>query len=254
MRLNSIQLLEPLLTKKLLLTGENMHPKKTTHEQTISDLKNSAQTVGQLYPALVDKKGNIIDGKHRLKADPKWPTLTIKTIDSEEDRLLATLVANVCRRKVSSVEKTNILENLGRIYLKKGLNHSQLAKRISEKTGMTYRWVMKYLPDYLKMRPGLGGPKKLKYGKIVKDAALIADKYELLKKSQKKVVNIVNYSNTNFATIILDKKFYLKLKEASSALGVNPSVIINNALLQTLQKVEKLANENNPSILMCVSK
>ena len=203
---------------------------------------------------MVDKEGNIIDGRHRLKADPKWPTFTIKTIDSEEDRLIATLVANVCRRKVSSIEKTDILENLGRIYLKEGLNHSQLAKRISEKTGMTYRWVMKYLPDYLKMRPGLGGPKKLKCGKIGKDAASITEKYGLLRKSQKKVVNIVNYSNTNFATIILDKQFYLKLKEVSSVLGVNPNVIINNALLQTLQAIEKLANESNPSLLMCVSK
>jgi len=37
------------------------------------DLKIS-EKIGQLYPVLVDAEGNVIDGFHRLEADPKWRT------------------------------------------------------------------------------------------------------------------------------------------------------------------------------------
>jgi hypothetical protein len=245
--------LEDCLAPIVSLGGERLEtPEIRAQRQAISNIKNSAGFVGRLYPVLVDKHGEIIDGRHRLKADPSWPTVEVKNVDSEERRLIARLVANVCRREVSSTEKTEILRNLGRLYLKQGLHPNQLAKEISQKTGMSYRWVMKYIPDNLKMRPGLGGPKKLKnlYPSIYtsKVAVLATEEYKLLGEPREKVANLASYSNTKFATIILDKRFYLRLKEAASALGVSPDVIINNALLQTLQKVEKLAKENSPPL------
>lgn len=219
----------------------------TEQKQMISDLRSSSEFVGQLYPALVDANGNIIDGKHRLEADPTWPTIEVKTVDSEEKRLVAMLIANVCRRVVSSEEKTEILKSLCRIYQSQGLRPDQLAKELSKKTGMTYRWVMKYLPDNLKMRPGLGGPRRTaSFGKT-KVEGFVGEYYRLLNEPHEKIASVTSYSNTEFATVLLDRRFFLKLKEAASTLGVSPNVIINNGLLETLHKAEVFAREKSPS-------
>ena len=38
------------------------------------------------------------------------------------------------------------------------MKHGEIAYKIAEETGMSYRWVMKYLPDRVNERHGLGGP------------------------------------------------------------------------------------------------
>lgn len=81
-------------------------------------------------------------------------------VDTEEDRLAARLISNVCRRDVSAGEKSEVLGKLGEIYLGEGLKSGRIAYKIAEETGMSYRWVMQYLPDKLKEIPGLGGPSK----------------------------------------------------------------------------------------------
>jgi hypothetical protein len=87
----------------------------------VSDLRLSSVRVGKLYPVLLDGDGNVIDGQHRLHVDKSWPTVRLEHIKSEEDRLPARLISNVCRRTVSAEEKSEILGRLGEIYLKKGV-------------------------------------------------------------------------------------------------------------------------------------
>lgn len=52
-----------------------------SHAVTIRD---SVAEVGHLYPVLVDQHGRILDGKHRLRADPGWIGYK-KTIRIEDD-------------------------------------------------------------------------------------------------------------------------------------------------------------------------
>ena len=78
-------------------------------------------------------------------------------IETEEQRLVGRLVSNVCRRHISAQEKMDMLEKLGQIYLSQGLTVGKIAPKIAEETGMSYRWVMNYLPDKYKERPGLEG-------------------------------------------------------------------------------------------------
>jgi hypothetical protein len=212
--------------------------------QIVSELKNSAFLVGKLYPVLVDKNGEVIDGRHRLEADSTWPKVEVQGVESEEQRLLARLISNVCRRSVPSSEKTEILGKLGHLYLERGIPTSGLVRGISEKTGMSYRWVMKYAPDELKARPGLGGPKSVKDVYESKVARLATDDQLFVEPSQR-VANIASYSNTNFATIMVEKQFYLKLEHAATELGVDLDVIVNNTLLLTFQKLVKLAKESD---------
>jgi len=121
-----------------------------TRKRVVSDLKASSERVGRLYPVLLDRNGNVIDGQHRLTADENWPKIRLENVETEEQRLLARLISNVCRRHVPAEEKTELLGRLGEIYLKEGVEPGKIAYKIAEKTGMSHRWVVKYLPNKFK--------------------------------------------------------------------------------------------------------
>ena len=55
-----------------------------SHKRVISGLKASSERVGRLYPILLDKHGNVIDGRHRLEADEKWPKIRLENVETEE--------------------------------------------------------------------------------------------------------------------------------------------------------------------------
>jgi len=76
------------------------------------DMKASLKEVGVLYPALADAKGRIIDGIHRLGADPRWPVYKLPDINTDTKYLLARIIANTHRRTVSAEEKKKWLDEL----------------------------------------------------------------------------------------------------------------------------------------------
>jgi hypothetical protein len=122
------------------------------------DLKKSKK-IGQLYPVLVDSKGNVIDGFHRLEADPKWRTEKLAEIDTEEKLLVARCVANWHRRQVSVEEKKEWINGLARIYKKQGLKvkadfpfENQIKNKIVEVTGLHHKTVENYLSNEFKQR------------------------------------------------------------------------------------------------------
>ena len=47
------------------------------------------------------------------------------------------------------------------------------------------------------------------------------------------------YANTHFVNVMVEKPFYAKLEKAAEKLGTTPDVLINNALLLTLKKLDK---------------
>lgn len=119
------------------------------------DLKASTKEIGQLYPVLKAKDGEILDGFHRSQSDPSWKTLVLEHIDSEEKKLIARLVANFHRREISRGEKTIWINSLAAIYQKEGLKvegkrgktqgPNEIVQRICERTGVAWRTVMEYL-------------------------------------------------------------------------------------------------------------
>jgi len=112
-------------------------------------ISKSIPQVGYLYPVLKDAEGNVIDGYHRLQSDPNWPVQIIENIRDPAQLVLARLVANVCRREVSAQEKTEWLKKLATLT-------GWTPKQIADNLPVSYRWVMKYIPDELKERPGAG--------------------------------------------------------------------------------------------------
>ncbi|MGB9853315.1 MAG: hypothetical protein ACPLRY_00690 [Candidatus Bathyarchaeales archaeon] len=221
-------------------------------EEITLGLKLSSKHIGRLYPVLLDRYGNIVDGLHRLEADPHWPKMKIDHIKSDEDRIIARLIANVCRRSVPAEEKSEMLKELGELYVKAGIKPgAELANKISEKTGMSYRWVMKYLPDEFKERPGIGGPSKrfnlvkgnLYEGKVARFATFQIE--VLLSEPVEKVLTVKKYANVNFVQAMLEKRFYVNLERLAEKLDTTPEVIINNLLVSAVRKLMEISRSNN---------
>jgi len=147
--------------------------------ELIDILRTTRWKLGAGYPVLVDMEGNIIDGIHRLRADPNWPRRRIE-VSGVESKILR-LVLNVARRSVSTDEKRKLLGVIAR-------ETGWIPKEIAENIGMSYTWVMKYLPDEYKVRPG-AGPRvtrrvtqpevkpKRPFAEVVREAAEVGARY-----------------------------------------------------------------------------
>jgi len=201
----------------------------------VSDLKASSERVGRLYPVLLDRHGNIIDGQHRLAADENWPKIRLESVETEEQRLLARLISNVCRRHVPAEEKTEMLGRLGEIYQKEGVEPGKIAHKIAEKTGMSYTWVMKYLPD--KFKDGVKSESATRrVAKRDSKRRLISIELE---DPPKGAVAIKTYGNTNFVNVMLERKFYRQLEETAEKLETTPDKLVYNAILLVLKNLSQ---------------
>jgi hypothetical protein len=189
-------------------------------------LKSSSKRIGQLYPILIDFYGNIIDGKHRFSVDEKWKTIRLKHIKTEKDRLIARIISNTLRRTVSGGEKKELLGKLGEINLNEGVQPGRIANKIAKETGMSYQWVMKYLPDRFKDRL-----QSEKAKSALQRGAGISKPLDI----SEDVLSIKSYANTEFVNIILKKSLYKKLKEKAEKLETTPSKLVYNAILQILK-------------------
>jgi hypothetical protein len=107
------------------------------------DLAKSGKAIGKLYPILKDKHGNIIDGFHRLEADPEWPSVTVDAIDNPKKLALARLVANACRRGVLNSE---MLDHIS--FLMK--SEHMTVKEIATETGIDETTIYPHIPPELK--------------------------------------------------------------------------------------------------------
>ena len=64
----------------------------------VEEIRESIAEYGDLrgyFPVLVNKQGDVIDGRHRLAIDRNWPTRTIDTESDDGKVLAAALAANV---------------------------------------------------------------------------------------------------------------------------------------------------------------
>jgi DNA-directed RNA polymerase subunit M/transcription elongation factor TFIIS len=112
-------------------------------------IAKSVGQIGHLYPVLKDAQGNVIDGVHRLNIDSKWPSRTVEEVKDATQLVIARLIANVCRRTVPREEKTEWLRQIATLT-------GRTPRQIAENLPVSYNWVMKYIPDEFKERPGQG--------------------------------------------------------------------------------------------------
>jgi len=61
---------------------------------------------------LMDAEGIVIDGYHRLAADPDWPRVTVDWLSDPIGAGMLKLICNTVRQDVSPEEKTRLLIDL----------------------------------------------------------------------------------------------------------------------------------------------
>ena len=114
-------------------------------------LKESAEKLGKLVPIIEDAFGNIIDGFHREKLDPKWPRIRLDHVNDPIKLEKARIAINQCRRVVDAEERG---KSYGKLIEMTGWTPKQLA----ENTGIKYTTIMTYLPDKFKEKSWVQKP------------------------------------------------------------------------------------------------
>lgn len=124
------------------------------------DIRQSEKDVGQLYPVLIDKKGRVIDGLHRLNIDPSWRTVTLENIDSEEKFLKARIISNLHRRTVPASEIRAWINDLAEVAVTEhDIKPGRISDWIAEGTGYDYKTVLRYLDEKYKSKISVKGGK-----------------------------------------------------------------------------------------------
>lgn len=201
------------------------------------DLKVSSDKIGQLYPILVDHYGHIVDGEHRFQADRTWRRITLSHIKTERDRLVARIVANNVRREVPLTEKARLLQQLGQLLLDEGAPRGRIARTIADVTGMSYRWVTKYLP--LAFKDELQSERASRAGAGARRAAVTVLEDCLKPPKRQGSVVVKRYVNADFVSLTVEKRFYDDFEGHSLALGVPIETSFLRALEDYSEKMKR---------------
>lgn len=117
------------------------------------DLRKSAEKVGELYPVIMSKTGEVIDGFHRINAKAEWRREVREDIDSPEKVLKARLIANKFRRQVTAEEVRGWINDLAEIALTEhGVVPGEISGWVAEETGYSRDQVTNYLIDKYKKK------------------------------------------------------------------------------------------------------
>ena len=143
--------------------------------------------------------------------------------------MIARLVSNNVRRSITPKEKSDLLDKLGQIFLEKGWSPGNIAYKLTEETGMSYRWVMKYLPKKYKDH----------YQSARRTVAHHATQGMKLTPIPAGILEVKSYVNTEFVNICVRKDFYNRFVEKAEKLGTKAETLIYNALIQ----VENIINK-----------
>ena len=122
--------------------SSELHVSALSEDEDVQGLRGSQKKRGSFYPVLVSSSGEVIDGFHRLAANPNWPKFTVEGIIDPLQLAMARLISNE-RRDVSAEEKAQLLRE---IYVYSKWSPKQMA----EELGWNIRTVYRYLPEDLK--------------------------------------------------------------------------------------------------------
>lgn len=109
------------------------------------NLKDSMEKAGCLVPCIEAADGSLVDGEHRRKEKPSWPTVRVPSIDTPAKKEIARLIINVHRRTPDFHEKR---ESLRKIVELTGWSPQELIDNLP----FSKAWVYKYLPSDLKRK------------------------------------------------------------------------------------------------------
>jgi len=154
------------------------------------NLKKSTSVVGQLYPALLDAEGKVIDGLHRLEDDKDWKVETLEHIDTPYKYYCARLVANKIRRGAGADEIARYVNEMAGILVDEGFRPPEIGKKITQDVGWkNLETCLRYLEDEYKTVTKPKGSKKIDSESISKPFTLTDAKAELGDEKVEKLKN-----------------------------------------------------------------
>jgi 16S rRNA G966 N2-methylase RsmD len=121
-------------------------------------LKADIKQRGVLVPVFVDEEGNILDGRHRLKIDPKAPrTVVTGLTDAEKEAFV--FRSNNARRNLSQAQKKELLKRMKEtaVRLKEQDKKHWTDKRIGEALGVARETVRDWFAKPKKTNTSIGG-------------------------------------------------------------------------------------------------
>jgi len=155
------------------------------------------------------------------------------------DRLILRLHLNVIRRNAPAREKTELLEEIGKILLEKGVPPGEISKKIAEKTGMSYTWVMKYLPD--RFKDDL--QKERASSATHRVAARVRKLLDFLKPPPKKLLKVNSYKTSNRLHVIFDPPLYEGVPEILEEMNTTLDVFLQNIVERHMRELKNLKSE-----------
>ena len=69
---------------------------------------SDAAGIRERDPALFDEEGNLLDGRHRLKIDPKWPRKVVKGLKTDAEKMAFVFQVNFSRRNLTPDQKQEL--------------------------------------------------------------------------------------------------------------------------------------------------
>jgi len=147
-------------------------------EAFIDSLRKSKNIVGYIHPIIVDKETfEIVDGKHRSEADPRWPRREME-FKSPKDQLVYRLNANVVRRVRSRKERASELAQLASYLEDEGIPREEIARTVCNLVpALDESYVLRLLPSKYKAPKkrvaGIKGAKKRIAAKVSKPKPLV---------------------------------------------------------------------------------
>lgn len=112
-----------------------------------TELRSSAKLLGELLPVIVNQNNEVVDGRHRLKANPRWKREKIQLDDLQTH--LARLVINTIRRTAETADYVELaaflVETQGTDQPYKLKSGKAVVDTIAELTGIPRRTVFENL-------------------------------------------------------------------------------------------------------------
>jgi len=112
-------------------------------EEIVEWLRKSREQIGELEPVYQTPDGDIIDGKHRLKAYPGWKTVTVQIEDVH--KIVERIHRNI-HRKMSKAEIKQAVLQLAVAYERQGVPKEQLVDKLKEVLPFSESYIRKLLP------------------------------------------------------------------------------------------------------------
>ncbi|RLI43555.1 hypothetical protein DRO59_00640 [Candidatus Bathyarchaeota archaeon] len=118
-------------------------------EEIVEWLRKSREQVGELEPVYQTSDGEIIDGRHRLRAYPGWK---IEVLDVDDFEGVVQRIHRNIHRKVSESERKMQITQLALILEKRGVKAEDIIDEIKKVVPFSEDYIRRLLPSKFKRK------------------------------------------------------------------------------------------------------